>query len=93
VAEMLAAQDLSIVQQRQAEVVAVGAALIAVIGLGIYDDFPALKEVIVVDKAFEPDAAKRGIYDPLYAAYKDVYSSLKGVYRGINEERFRVIRQ
>jgi xylulokinase len=72
---------------------AVGAALIAAIGLGIYDDFPALKEVIVVDKAFEPDPAKSGIYDRLYAAYKDVYSSLKGVYRGINEERFRVIRE
>jgi xylulokinase len=93
VAEMLAAQYLSIVQQRQAEVVAVGAALIAAIGLGIYDDFPALKEAIKVDKAFEPDPAKSWTYDRLYAAYKDVPSSLKVVYRGINEERFRVIRE
>jgi xylulokinase len=72
---------------------AVGAALIAAIGLGMYDDFPALKEIIQVDRAFEPDSSHRGVYDRLYAAYREVYSSLKGVYRGINEERFRVTKE
>ncbi len=72
---------------------AVGAALIAGIGLGIYDAFPALKEIIQVDRAFEPDPSNIETYDRLYAAYKEVYSSLKGVYRGINEERFRVMKE
>jgi xylulokinase len=72
---------------------AVGAALIAAIAQGIYDGFPTLKEVIHVDRAFEPDASNADVYDRLYAAYKEVYRSLKGVYRGINEERFRIVKE
>lgn len=68
---------------------AVGAALIAAIGLGIYDDFQGLRQVVEVERAFQPDASNAGVYDSLYGAYKDVYSSLRGVYRSINEERFR----
>ncbi len=72
---------------------AVGAALIAAIGLGIYDGFPALKEIIQVDRGFEPDVSNSEVYNRLYAAYKEVYRSLKGVYRGINQERFRAIKE
>ncbi len=72
---------------------AVGAALIAAIGLGIYDGFPALKEIVQVDRAFEPDVSNSEVYNRLYAAYKEVYHSLKGVYRGINQERFGAIKE
>ncbi len=72
---------------------AVGAALVAAIGLDIYDGFPALKQVVQVDKVCEPDTSNIGTYDHLYAAFKEVYSSLRGLYRGINEERFRVIKE
>jgi xylulokinase len=72
---------------------AVGAALIAAIGLGVYDDFPALKGVIQVDRVFHPTATNAGIYDRLYGAYKGVYGALKGLYREINAERFRAARE
>lgn len=72
---------------------AVGAALIAAIGLGVYDSFPALKAVIQVDRVFQPSAANAGIYDRLYEAYREVYRALKGLYREINAERFRAARE
>ena len=72
---------------------AVGAALIAAIGLGVYDDFPALKGVIQVERVFQPTAAHVGIYDRLYDAYREVYGALKGLYREINAERFRTARE
>jgi len=67
---------------------AVGAALIAAIGLGIYSDFAALKDVIKVAHTFEPQSDHARVYDCLFAAYKKVYRSLKAVYREVNEERF-----
>jgi len=67
---------------------AVGVALIAAIGLGIYPDFAALKDVIKVARAFEPQSDHARVYDCLFAAYKKVYRSLKTVYREVNEERF-----
>jgi xylulokinase len=67
---------------------ALGAALIAAIGLGIYSDFAALKDVIKVTGTFEPQSDHAKVYDCLFAAYKKVYRSLKAVYREVNEERF-----
>ncbi len=68
---------------------AVGAALIAAVGLGIYDRFPALKHVIEVDKVFQPDSSTANLYDHLYTGYREVYSCLKRWYRDVNEARFR----
>lgn len=63
---------------------AVGAALVAAIGLGIYDGFPALKEVVKVDKVFHPDSSNADVYDRLYRGYREVYGALKGLFRKIN---------
>jgi len=67
---------------------AVGAALTAGIGLGLYADFEALKKVVRVEREFEPQAANAEVYDVLYRAYRRVYSSLRGLYREVNEVRF-----
>jgi len=67
---------------------AVGCALIAAIGLGIYPDFESLKEVIRVEHTFEPRTEHRAVYDTLYESYKEIYRSLRSVYRRINRERF-----
>jgi len=63
---------------------AVGAALIAAIGLGIYDGFPALKEVVKVDKVFHPASSNADICDRLFRGYREVYGALKGLFREIN---------
>jgi xylulokinase len=68
---------------------AVGAALTAAIGLGLYPDFQALKKVIRVGHEFEPRAGSAEVYDVLYDAYRRLYSSLRHLYRKVNEVRFK----
>jgi len=70
---------------------AVGAALIAAVGLGIYDGFPALKDVVQVDTIFEPDGAKSTVYERLYQCYREAYGCLKALYRRINTQRFAAV--
>ena len=67
---------------------AVGAVLTAGIGLGLYPDFEALKKVVRVEREFEPQADNAEAYDVLYRAYRRVYSSLRDLYREVNEVRF-----
>jgi xylulokinase len=66
---------------------AVGAAMTAAVGLGIYKDFESLKNVVSSDIAFEPRAANCEVYDFLYPLYKELYTDLKGFYTRINKER------
>ena len=66
---------------------AVGAALIAAVGLGIYPDFEALRRVVGVDQVFEPQAQNRAVYDSLYQTYRDAYTSLRGFYKRLNQTR------
>lgn len=67
---------------------AVGAALTTAIGLGIYPDFEALKDVIRVTREFHPQAEYAGVYNLLYASYRRLYSSLRSLYKDVNEVRF-----
>jgi xylulokinase len=87
-------QILADVTQRKAETVrypqeagAVGAAMGAAVGLGIYPNFEALKKVVNVDKAFEPQKENREIYDSLFRSYQEAYRSLRGFYKRLNERR------
>ncbi len=61
--------------------------MVAAVGLGIYPNFEALKKVVNVDKAFEPEQSNREIYDSLYGFYREAYSSLRGFYKRLNERR------
>jgi xylulokinase len=63
---------------------AVGAALVAAVGLGLYPSFEALRPCIPLDQVIEPDPAPRSFYDRLYAAYQQAYRSLKGLYHRLN---------
>jgi len=67
----------------------VGVALVAAVGLGLYPDFESLKQVVRVERAFEPNEANAETYDFLFQTYQEVYSSLKKVYRRLNKERFQ----
>ena len=67
---------------------AVGAALTAAIGLGLYPDFEALKQVVRVEHTFEPQSDNWEVYDHLYRAYKRLYRCLRDLYREVNEVRF-----
>lgn len=67
---------------------AVGAALIAMIGLGELKGFCCAKDFVQIDKVYEPDKANRRTYDKLFETYKEVYRSLQGAYVHANGERF-----
>ncbi|MBM4451937.1 MAG: xylulose kinase, partial [Chloroflexi bacterium] len=66
---------------------AVGVALVAAVGLGIYPDFNSLKKVVKVEKVFEPKPQNLEIYDSLFQAYKEAYSSLRSYYMKLNKKR------
>ena len=67
---------------------AVGAALVAAVGLGLYPDFESLKKVVKVERVFEPQEKNREIYDCLFHSYQEVYSNLRGFYSKLNRKRF-----
>jgi len=66
------------------ERLAVGAALVAGIGLGIYPSFEALKPLVQVEFVVEPDDSHRDTYAELYAAYRRVYPALRDLYHDLN---------
>ena len=68
---------------------AVGAAVVALIGLGELSGFSAAKDFVKVEKRYKPDEANRKVYDELFDDYKRVYHSLKDAYIKANGERFK----
>jgi xylulokinase len=69
------------------EASAVGAALIAAVGLGIYPSLEATKPLVPAGHVVTPDPAPRATYDELYAAYRQVYRSLRGLYHTLNRPK------
>ena len=67
---------------------AVGAAVVALIGLGELPDFASAKKFVRVSAVFSPNAANKAIYDSLFSQYQQLYHSLSGVYAAANGRRF-----
>jgi xylulokinase len=68
---------------------AVGIALTAAVGLGLYPNVEALKSIVRVEREFEPQSCNAECYETLYRAYRRLYGCLHGLYREVNEVRFR----
>ncbi len=68
---------------------AVGAAIVALIGLGELPGFEAAKDFVQTERSYEPDPSNKEIYDELFDSYKDIYNSLKDVYIKANGKRFK----
>jgi len=66
---------------------AVGAALIAAVGLGLYPSLEATKSLVPAGHVVAPDAAPRATYDELYVAYRQVYRSLRDLYHTLNRSK------
>ena len=86
IADVTGRQVEAVAQPQEAG--AVGMALTAAVGLGLYPDFAALRNVVHVERVFEPQAANAEIYAVLYQTYRRLYQRLKGLYRDVNEVRF-----
>jgi xylulokinase len=63
---------------------AVGAALIAAIGLGIHPSFEAVKPLIPVEHRIAPEPGPKPVYDQVYPAYRRIYGALRDLYRSLN---------
>lgn len=86
-------QILADVSHRRVETVrdaqeagAVGAALVAAVGLGVYPGFEALESAIRVERTYDPREENFGIYDPLFESFRDSYASLRLFYKRLNEK-------
>ena len=61
---------------------ALGVALLASVGAGIYSSVPeACKAVVAVDKTQQPDPAKMPEYEKFYKLYTEIYPALKEQFR------------
>ncbi|NLI52811.1 MAG: hypothetical protein GX417_00645 [Clostridiales bacterium] len=67
---------------------AVGAAVVALIGLGELPDFAAAKQFVRVSETFVPSAENQAVYDGLFMQYQKLYRSLSGLYAEANGKRF-----
>lgn len=63
---------------------ALGAAFIAMVGLGILDSIEAVKALVPITATVRPNPEHKAIYDELYGIFKDIYPSLKGIYHRLN---------
>jgi xylulokinase len=72
---------LPVTTMRQADAGALGAAMLAGIGIGWWADIDeATAAAVCESRTFEPDPAHRGLYDARYAAYVETYDALTPVF-------------
>jgi xylulokinase len=66
------------------ETTAIGAALIAAVGLGIYPSLEATKPLVPIEQVQASDSQSKPVYDRLYRGYRQVYRSLRKLYHELN---------
>jgi xylulokinase len=56
-----------------------GAAIVAGMGVGVYPDVrKSLREIVQLERRFEPNLANHDRYERTYQIYRDIYEHLKG---------------
>ena len=65
---------------------AMGAALVAAVGLGICDSFTSVRALLPPTSIYHPNPSDEKIYTPLYTAFKQIYPSLREIYHKMNRE-------
>jgi xylulokinase len=64
---------------------AVGAGLLAAVGLGLYPSVESVKELVQVDYAVSPDDSSLDTYNRLFTVYRKIYRSLKDLHHDLNQ--------
>ncbi len=84
-------QILADVSGRQIEVVAqrevagaFGAALIAGVGIGLFPTIEATRAKVSIESLVQPDPERHARYQNLYRTFRDLYPSLRRVFRDLN---------
>jgi len=69
---------------RVRETAAVGAAIVAAVGIGAHPDLPAaIESMTSIDRRFAPNPQLRAVYDRTYEAYVALYPAVAPVLRGL----------
>ncbi len=63
---------------------AVGAAVVVAVGLGVIDSIAEANMLIDAEKRFAPNKANKAVYDKMFAAYKELYSANKKIFKLLN---------
>lgn len=62
---------------------AMGAAILAGVGVGAYQSFEAaVAQTVQVRRVYRPDPAMAGVYDSAYRLYRELYNNLKPIMNG-----------
>jgi len=57
---------------------ALGAAIVAGVGVGLYADYTsAVEQCVRIERVHEPDVSTRALYDERYALYIDLIESMR----------------
>ena len=84
------ARRLEVVPHAQ-QATAIGAGLLAAVGLGIVPTVEAVKNLVQVSHVVAPNPAHAARYEALYRAYQGLYPALKDTYHALNSLDGRVI--
>ncbi len=73
--------QVSVVLPAQTEAAALGAAILAAVGAGIYSDIPAaVRNMTRMSEVIRPHTAPKEIYDASYSLYVDLYKHVKELF-------------
>jgi xylulokinase len=67
---------------------ALGAAMCAMVGSGVFKDFSQVQKLIQPAETFVPNEMNRAVYDTLFDRYRILYRKLRRPYMAINRQRF-----
>jgi xylulokinase len=69
---------------RVRETAAVGAAIVAAVGVGAHADLPAaIRRMTSIDRRFEPDPERGRVYDRVYEAYVSLHPAIAPIVRAM----------
>lgn len=63
---------------------ALGAAFIAMVGLGMLNSVEEVKPLVPLTATVKPNPENKALYNELYEVFKNIYPSLKGIYHRLN---------
>jgi xylulokinase len=70
---------------RVRETAAVGAAIVAAVGVGAHPDLEtAIRSMTSIDRRFEPDAERAPVYDRVFAAYRALHPQIAPIVRRLD---------
>mgnify|MGYP002350727978 FL=1 len=67
---------------------ALGAAMCAMVGSGVFNSFSDIHQLINSKDTFIPNPKNKIVYDEIFVSYQKIYHQLEKTYKGIIHHRF-----